>query len=513
MDSFGALLQRYLKAVWQRRWIALSIAWIICGLGWIGVYLIPNQYEASARLNVDSDAVLTPLLRGIAAESSATSQLNFLRRTLLSRPNLEKLISKTDLDLGLTGARDHERLIRTLGTDIKVNSQTDTLFTIEYLNTDPKLAYEVVRNLLNIFVENATGTNRADMENARRFIDGQIAVYEEQLRAAERRKAEFRSRYLSILPQDNGEDSAYGTTRLDQVRGQVIALDGQLQDAVLKRNGLQQELGKMSATISSDASGFAPVGGGEASRLAQAEEHLRDLRLQYTENFPDVIATRNLIASLKASPAAGSGGGGRAGRTRTVSNAIYDQLKLKLVDTEASVASLRRQLDEATKERDSLEQLVKEAPGVLAEYKALDRDYNVLKKEHDELLTRREAAQIGQAADTQADKVKLNIVDPPQLPRIPVKPNRLLLIPAVLVAGLGGGIGISFLLSQFDRSFRTIEDLRGIGLPVLGGISMIGAAVSPRRVMSTIGFCAGLLVLVAVFGGFLAYVLRARGMV
>ncbi len=68
-------------------------------LGWVGVYLVPNQFESSARLYVDADAILTPLLRGLAADSAPTTQLEILQRTLLSRPNLEKLISKTDLDL------------------------------------------------------------------------------------------------------------------------------------------------------------------------------------------------------------------------------------------------------------------------------------------------------------------------------------------------------------------------------------------------------------------------------
>jgi len=509
MDSLSLQLRRYLKATWQRRWIALGVAWLVCVLGWVGIYLIPNQYESSARLYVDTDAVLTPLLKGVAAETSATGQLDILQRTLLSRPNLQKLISKTDLDLTLKGPEDRERLIKQLAADIKVKPQTKTLFTIEYRNPNPKLAYDVVQTLLNIFIENATGTNRADMENARRFLDRQIAAYDVQLTAAERRRAEFRSRYLSILPQDNGQGGFSGTTRLDQVRSQVIALSGQLQDALLKRDGLQQELAKTPPTVSSD---LADGGSGTASKLAQAEEQLRELRLRYTDDFPDVIATRNLIASLKASPPAGSGGKGRAGG-RTVSNSVYEQLKLKLVDAEANVGSLKRQLAEATKERDSIEELAKQAPGVQAEYKALDRDYGVLKQDHDELLTRREAAQIAQAAETQADKVKLNVVDPPQVPRIPVTPNRLILIPAVLLVGLGVGVGISFLLSQFDRSFHTIEDLRDLGLPVLGGISLLGAAISPRRIVSTIGFCAGLLALVVVFGGLVAYVLRTQAMV
>ena len=510
MEFLRLQLGRYVKAAWQRRWIALGVAWIVCAIGWTAIYLLPNQYEATARLHVDSDAVLTPLLRGVAADSSATTQLDVLQRTLLSRPNLQKLVSKTDLDLTLDSGADRDRLIRDLGNEIKIKPQTKTLFTIEYRNPSPKLAYQVVNTLLGIFIESATGANRADMENARRFLDRQIAAYEQQLSAAEKRRAEFRLRYLSILPQDNG-NGGLGSSRLDQVRANVIALNGQLQDATVKRDALKQELANTPQTLSPEAAEAASGGG--PGRLAQAEETLRDLRLRYTENHPDVIATRNLIASLKTAPPAGRGGSKSGGRSRSVSNPMYDQIRLRLVDAESGISSLKRQLDEATKERDSLEILARQAPGVEAEYKALDRDYGVIKRDYEELLVRREAAQIAQAAETQADKVKLTVVDPPQLPRLPVSPNRLVLIPMVLLAGIGAGGGLAFLLGQFDRSFRTIEDLRALGLPVLGGVGLLEATISRRRIASTVGFFAGFAVLVVVFGGLLAYILRTQAVV
>ena len=111
---------------------------------------------------------------------------------MLSRPNLEKLVSKTDLDLAVAGPSDRERLISGLANAIRVTPQTRNLFTITYRNPNPKLAHDVVQTLLTIFVESATGTNRTDMENARRFLEHQISSYEQQLRAAEKRRADFR---------------------------------------------------------------------------------------------------------------------------------------------------------------------------------------------------------------------------------------------------------------------------------------------------------------------------------
>ena len=195
MESIRLLIGQYLRAAWRRRWIGVTLAWLVCGLGWIGVYLVPNQFESSARLYVDADAILTPLLNGLAADSAPVGQLETLQRTLLSRPNLEKLISKTELDLSINGPSDRERLIQTLATSIQVKPQTENLFTITYDNRNPKLARDVVQTLLTIFVESATGTNRTDMENARRFLEHQISSYEQQLRAAEKRRADFRSKY------------------------------------------------------------------------------------------------------------------------------------------------------------------------------------------------------------------------------------------------------------------------------------------------------------------------------
>ena len=98
--------------------------------------------------------------------------------------------------------------------------QTRNLFTITYRNASPKLAHDVVQTLLSIFVESATGTNRTDMENAKRFLEHQISSYEQQLRAAEKRRADFRTKYLDILPADLNPDRPY-TSATEAARNSV----------------------------------------------------------------------------------------------------------------------------------------------------------------------------------------------------------------------------------------------------------------------------------------------------
>src|SRR5580658_9581908 len=119
MDDLRSLLQRFSFSIWRKRWIALGIAWVLCLGGWFAVASIPNQYEASARVYVDADAVLTPLLRGISLDTTPINQLDLLQHTVLSRPNLEKLISKTDLELTIGGPSDLERTVFSLAENIK----------------------------------------------------------------------------------------------------------------------------------------------------------------------------------------------------------------------------------------------------------------------------------------------------------------------------------------------------------------------------------------------------------
>jgi polysaccharide chain length determinant protein (PEP-CTERM system associated) len=493
----------------------------------VGAYLVPNQFESSARLYVDADAVLTPLLRGLAADSAPVGQLETLQRTLLSRPNLEKLVSKTDLDLAVTGPSDRERLLTGLANAIRVTPQTRNLFTITYRNSNPRLARDVVQTLLTIFVESATGTNRTDMENARRFLEHQISSYEQQLRAAEKRRADFRAKYVDILPGNMDPNAPY-MAPTEATRNALHDLDGKLQDAVIQRDTLRQELANTTPMLVVEAGSTGLNAAGQPispakTRVQEAVGQLKMLLLRDTPQHPDVIAQKKLIEVLRASPdgtaPAGEAGGkgansaGSRNGDRSVPNPVYEQLKVKLVDSDSNVSSLQRQRGGVADLLQRLEKVQREQPGLLAEYQNMDRDYGVLRRNYEELLSRLQSANIAQAADTQADKVKLQIVDPPEVPRLPAAPNRLLLVSGVLLAGLGCGAAIPILLGQLDRSYATVDDLRNLGLPVVGGISVLGRPPALQRLMVGLRFSAAILALMVIYGGLMVHILRGAALI
>jgi polysaccharide chain length determinant protein (PEP-CTERM system associated) len=508
MDALRELLSRKLQAIWQRRWIAVVAAWVMCAAGWAAVMTIPSQYEANARLYVDADAVLTPLLKGVSLDTSSSAELDVLQRTLLSRPNLEKLISKTDLELTLNGPADKERLVQALAESIKVTPQTRNLFTIAYRNNNPKLALDVVQNILTTFLESRVGNNRSDLENAGNFITSQIDNYERQLRDAERKRADFRTKYIDLLPGDGG-----GVSRYEAAQATEKQLRGTLEDARNRQAALTRELSATPPTLQGDSGGGG--GGGGNRELADAERHLAELKLKYTDQYPDVVAQQRIVdglrsGALSAAPSQPAAAPRPAVSGRGAPNPLYEQIKVRVVENEAAIASIERQVADAERERARLEEIARGAPGLQAEFANINRDYDVIRKNYDELLARREQMRIATAADTEANKVKVEIVDPPQLPRTPVAPKRIMLLSVVLGAGLLAGVVLALMLDEVDTSFQSVDELRLLGLPVVGGISIIAVAVPLwRRLVALATVATALLLLCAIYGGLIYRVAQA----
>src|SRR6187200_264112 len=129
-----------LHGMWRYRWLGLGVAWIICVAGWAVIALLPSFYDSAARVYLNADPLLTPLLKGLAADTDPTRQLDFMQRTLLSRPNLEQLVRLTDLDIGVTNAEQKEALLKRPARDISVAPVTLKLPTLSYRDQDPNMA-------------------------------------------------------------------------------------------------------------------------------------------------------------------------------------------------------------------------------------------------------------------------------------------------------------------------------------------------------------------------------------
>nr|MDQ2695567.1 Wzz/FepE/Etk N-terminal domain-containing protein [Pseudomonadota bacterium] len=141
----------YLRGVWRHRWYALLVAWLVCLGGWALVYKLPDQYQASAQVYVDTQTMLRPLLKGLAVDINPDSQIVLMTQTLLSRPNLEKVTRMTDLDLKARDSNAMDALVADLAGRISLQAAGRVnLYNISFTDHDPQLAKRVVQALLTI---------------------------------------------------------------------------------------------------------------------------------------------------------------------------------------------------------------------------------------------------------------------------------------------------------------------------------------------------------------------------
>src|SRR5512145_2016667 len=154
MDEVLHQVLTALRGMWRRRWIGLSVAWAVAVIGAVVLLRIPDRYEATARVYVDTQTVLKPLMAGLAVQPNVNEQITMLARTLIARPNIEKIIRSTDLDVTTTTQIQKDRLVDDVTRRIKFASDgKENIYSVSFQDPSPERAKRVVQDLLSLFVE------------------------------------------------------------------------------------------------------------------------------------------------------------------------------------------------------------------------------------------------------------------------------------------------------------------------------------------------------------------------
>lgn len=473
MEELTSQLFTYLKGIWKYRWVAMAAAWVFAIAGWVVVYKLPDDYQASARIYVDTQNVLKPLMAGMTISPDLQQQVSIMSRTLISRPNVERVVRMVDLDIKAKDVKDQEMLVKELMEKIKLGTTgRDNLFTIHYNNPNPKLAKDIVQSLLTIFVEGGLGDQRKDSSSAIRFIDEQIQSYEEKLIAGESNLKAFKQKNIGLMPQQ-GTDY-YSQLSLAAEELNKTRLD--LREAEEARDAIKRQITGDEPILLVDQSDptSAFVNVELDSRIDALNKNLDSLRLNFTELHPDIVAAKRLVAQLEERKK-------EEARLVRPSNdpgknysPMLQQLNVALAEAEADVASMRARVDEYTSRYERLKSLSNAVPQVEAELAQLNRDYQVNKSNYEKLLERRESAKISGELGSVTDLMSFRIIDPPTVPDQPTGPDRNKLFSLVFLGALIAGVGVAFVVSQIRPTFHSQMSLREVtGRPILGSIPMI----------------------------------------
>ena len=490
MNGLYDELRLAIHSIWNRRWLALGIAWAVCLLGWLVVAMIPNSYESKARIEIRMAGLLNEKVGITAGEQRKV--IERLSQTLTSSDSLAKVVRGTDLGRSVVSDQELSGKISGLRKNIEVKSDinNDNIFTITAVQPSPKDARDVVQKLIDVAEEDSIAGDRKETSTSIRFLDKQLEELQKKLADAEAKRVAFETNNLGMLP---GVGSA--SARMEAARAELGQIDSQLIQARSALAALNSQLAGTPQSMTTPGVG----GGGGNPALSQAQGELAAMRARgLTDSHPDVISTKNQIAILKSQGGGSAAGGGGSYKTP---NPAYAQLQSMSAERGAAVAALTARKSALQSDMAGFAAKQSAEPGVSAEYSRINRDYEVLKVQYDKMLTDREEIRLRGQVGAQTDAVQFKVNEEPMLPKAPASPNRPLFLALVLFAGLGAGAATAFALGHLQTSYPTAAKLeRASGLPVIGSISqMLTSEQRVERKRKLKLFFGGTAALVAVF--------------
>ena len=470
----------YLKGIWLKRRFIIISTWLICPFAWVFISQLENVYESDARIYADTQSILGPLLKGLTVKTDPEVQIRLMIKTLLSRPNLERITRMTDLDVQASTPEQYEELIDALKTDIiikKTGGRKENIFTITYRNKDPEMAKNVVNSALTVFIENTLGENRSDSNSAQKFLNTQIKDYENRLLASEARLTDFKQKYSGVLPDQYG--GYYQKLNIVKEQLKIIELSLLEQETQLKsakaqlvsspnNNSSSQNKIKNSNSIQTTFD----------DRIAELETTLDSLQLRYTDKHPDVIETSRRLSHLNDQRSKeideylNATKSSSDGELATSQNPVIQQLQIQINQLESQVVSSTVRANDYRAQLKELESKIHILPEIEAQLTSLNRGYEITKDKYEELLNRRETAQLAQQADETTNPIQFRVIDPPRAPTEPAGPKRVLFLVGSTIFAFGVGVGLSLLFSQINPVVTSSSQVSKItGIPVFGIVS------------------------------------------
>ncbi|MBS0394686.1 MAG: hypothetical protein JSR54_08665 [Proteobacteria bacterium] len=481
------------RGSWRFRWIALAAAWLFALAGWAIILVLPNSYQATARVFVDTQTALSEVAKGITVEGDVEVQIQRVRQALLGGPQLLRVAQGAGLVPQNVDLRDAQPTMQKLQKAIEITGggARAGVYLISYKNSNRDVALRVVDQLLRSFVLGSLGGKREGSQQAQQFLTEQIKDYEKRLTDAEERLADFKKKNVALMPGSQGDYFA-------SLRAEMEALDksrAALEIATKRRDEFARQLrGGAPATggslvpapgvrvgpaVANPADPAQIAGEGDtARRIRETQARLDELLLRFTENHPDVIALRETLEELRKRQqseidALRKGDVGAAARVGLDANPVYQSLQLQYNQAGADVAAAQAEVYDHQQRVERLRGLVNTAPGIEAQFARLNRDYDVTRAQYQTLLQRLEQTKLGEEAQ-ETGIVRFEVIEPPGASYEPVSPNRPILIGVVVFMALALGASVAYVLHLWRPVVTSARHLAEFtGLDVIGEVGMV----------------------------------------
>ena len=467
-------------AIIKRRFWLISLLALFGGVaGFVAARVLPKKFQSKTLVLVQQ-----PEIQPVAPVSvdNVNQRLATMQQQILSTARLEPIIHDLNLYPRDVNRLPMEDVVEELRESVNVTAvapMTDTKaqnlpgFTISVTYDQPELAQKICSTITSMFIKGDVQVTEENGKENIDFLNDQLAQKKAELDKQEARLAAFQRENRSKLPEDLQANMTYLSGQTTQLEAATQALNRAQQDKSFAESILAQQMSAWQATQAGQANPETLD-----TQLQALQAQLTTLQSKYTDDHPDVIKLKNDIAVMKRKIAANEQQKAVAPPPDKASPVGEPtqilQLRAQIHQYDQVIKERSAQQEELKKQIEIYQARVAATPEIEQEYKLITRDHDTVMGAYNDLLKRRNDAQMSkQYQDTKQDD-RFLVLDPANLPVEPAFPKMPMFAGGGFGAGLALAVGLSLLLEMQDTSMRSEHDVEVIlRLPVLAMIPVI----------------------------------------
>jgi polysaccharide biosynthesis transport protein len=563
MDNNTSDISYYLDVIRRRKFYFLIPAILTFSVAIVVALNLPSIYSSQATVLIEAQNIPEEFVR-TTVTGYVEERLQTLSQIVLSRQNLLDLISRFNPYPELTGKATTEEIVARMRKDIKMQpvraevggrggrGNTATIaFIVSYEGINPQVTSQVTNALVSLYLEQNLRVREEKAQSTVLFFEQQLNELSSEIDRIEELIARFKEENLHFLPElMNHNQQVFERTKneIDARRQDIhtlmdrkIYLQGQLatvepvrplalpggrraltseEELILLRNEYITQrsvksdnhpdvvrLKKQIEILEQETSSRQDVKEQQAV-LEDKKARLVSLRQRYSDSHPDVIVLTREIEVLEEEVAKlmAARNTGPSFRDQVLpDNPTYINLQTQIASVDLDLENRRAKLVELERTLQEYQRRIERGPAVEQRLRALQRDYSSAQARYQEAMSKLQSARESMELEEGQMAEKLTVLEPPQVPQSPIKPNRKAIILLGFVLGSGFGVGTAAMSEFMDQSVRGPGALASVAKrPVLGVIPRLRTSRDKRKFWLT--RILAVLIFLALAAGVLYYI-------